>query len=951
MKMDFNGAIKSLQFYLDEQSFLQKIDTLNALEYFDTPAFSLLLTQKNEIFHLPEETLFKKGVFFVDDDWLDPNVMGMSKQKLFENGTYDVKVPGKQNIIKSTKQNIIKSSFELFNNLIKDKINKSGYWNLFNNCKEITYQDSILILKKNEDSPEQYDIVVLRGPMKESTTVLPAFLNSTNLLSEFNFFSTPHTHPPRMEDFLSYRNLQNSTNLDWNMKQIRTYLGSIWRERTTQTLFSRLKLLIESAVLLAEKNSAFNQSLQTTKDSHSKVGIPSNFSIGICGGYARGEYSSKYSDLDMLLIHEGNQKQFLTVGETLDNILHFVPDLDLCKIENLKNLNFHEDSISNILRAFLQGDETYLDDNQRVEIDNMLNSIELLRKTPLPPQERKDGIRKFCWSIYKSIINMVPIYEKPIGKGDYLRRSINNSAKKSLHEIIPILLRVTDSLTEEKNMLKENSPDPPRNLKNLKNCQFYIRDSIFKKYSALTALQDVSTILAILSGITFTSSTTDRFKIAIEKKFVIEEQGNKLIQGYNVFSKIKYRLTDDLPFEALEVVNDEMKRQIKEVYDNILQNLEPAQLEEGDYEPIAYPLLIFSDLHWGLNNKLARKSLAKIKDICQKNQVRSIIIAGDVLNIDRVNELAVSDPEGISLLNELSQIQNSLGDQRIHIISGNHDPESFYNKFREKMKRELDIHFLGNHFMDENIWVEHGDLNFWNNFSPPMDQFISIFRSKDKLSNQKIIVGHNHRIYEEVESGFYANGTIGKSFSSILVTDESIKLLKSPVEYSFDFDKISKDYSGIRNTDTSINDYIQENFDLVEWDQLTTSLVENTNSQKKTWIVTEKGVPTGIIPFNRVQDISNLENIKVFEVAFPINYTFKLDQTLKEVWKVFSVTGDSILPVMNQEKQIVGTLSIFSVPKPEKEHSKTTEAEVDEKMESVGNFLTQKLFEKQKKMK
>jgi predicted transcriptional regulator len=89
---------------------------------------------------------------------------------------------------------------------------------------------------------------------------------------------------------------------------------------------------------------------------------------------------------------------------------------------------------------------------------------------------------------------------------------------------------------------------------------------------------------------------------------------------------------------------------------------------------------------------------------------------------------------------------------------------------------------------------------------------------------------------------------------------------------------------------------------------LTTSLVENINSQKKTWIVTEKGVPTGIIPFNRVQDISKLENIQVFEVAFPINYTFKLDQTLKEVWKVFSVTGDSILPVMNKEKHIVGTL-------------------------------------------
>ena len=50
----------------------------------------------------------------------------------------------------------------------------------------------------------------------------------------------------------------------------------------------------------------------------------------------------------------------------------------------------------------------------------MLDSIEQLKQAPLSPEERKDGISKYSWSIYKSIINMVPIYEKPIGKGDYL---------------------------------------------------------------------------------------------------------------------------------------------------------------------------------------------------------------------------------------------------------------------------------------------------------------------------------------------------------------------------------------------------------------------------------------------------------------------------------------------------------------------------------------------------
>ncbi|UCG00793.1 MAG: metallophosphoesterase [Candidatus Heimdallarchaeota archaeon] len=917
LKMDFPSAIKTLQFYLDDQKFLQKILSLEDLKYISTPAISLLLTQEGEVFHLPEDRLFKKGIFFLDDDWIDPKKL--SKDRF-------------------SKSNVIKSSIDLFENIINHKMIRSGYWELFNTLGEIKLIDSILLLKRNNNSVNIYDLIIIKGPMNEAVTVLPDFLSSTNLLFEYIYSSTPHSRPPKLEQFLSYRNLKETAKLNWNMKQISTYMGSIWCERTSSNLFSRLMLLFESAVLLAEKNQEFNRLLQVNPDNHLKVGIPSNFIIGICGGYARGEYS-KNSDLDMLLIHEGNNKQFLQVGETLDNVLRYVPNLELCKMENLKNLNFHENSISNILRAFLKGDESYLEKNQRIELDKMLRSIEQLRKTPLSPEERKDGISKYCWSIYKSIIDMIPIYEKPIGKGDYLRRSITQAAKKSFHELIPILLRVTDFFDNETDKLGEY----------LRVCAPYTWDSIFKKFSALTALQDIGTIFAVLTETTFTSSTIDRFKVAMERNIITEEQSNKLIQGYTILSQLKYKLTNELPIDALELMNNDLRSTMKEVYGNILENLEPEESEER-HEPIAYPLLVFSDLHWGLNNKLAKKCLVEIKKIGIKNQVRSIIIAGDVLNIDRVNELEETDKEGVSLLNELSQIQNSLGNQRIHIIAGNHDPESFYDKFRDKLKRELDIHFLGNHYTDENIWIEHGDLGFWKDFRPPMDQHISKFRSLKRLKNLKIVVGHNHRIYEEKESDFYANGTIGKSFSSILVTSEAIKLIKTPIEYSFDFDKISKDLSEIRNADNSINDYIQDNFDVVEWDQFTTDLV-SPNAQKKTWIVTETGVPTGIIPFNRAQKINKLDNIRVYEVAFPIHYTFTLNQTLKEAWGVFSVTGESILPVMNQENQIVGILSIFSVPKPEKEHSETQLVTIDDKMEKVGDFLTQKLFEKQKKMK
>jgi predicted phosphodiesterase/predicted nucleotidyltransferase len=814
---------------------------------------------------------------------------------------------------------------------------KSGYWELFNNCEEVKLENNILILKKNPETSEFDKLLIIMGPMNNNLPKLPDFLDSIKKITKFTYQTTPYVLPPRKDHFLSYRELKNTNKLTWDMNQIRAYLGSIWNEKTPHTAISRLNILFESIVLLVEKNQEFNKFLQVDKEQKIMVGIPSNFILGVCGGYARGEYSDK-SDLDMLLIHEGSNQQFIQVGEALDQVLQHVPNLELCKLENLVNLNLHENAISNILQAFLTGDEHYLQPDQRKVVEKMLSSIETLRKTAISPDERKDGISKYCWSIYKSIINMVPIYEKPIGKGQFLREEITRSTKNAIYDIIPILLRTTESLKDDNNTLGEN----------LRICQPFLYDSIYKSYSVITALQDLSTILAVLNGITFTSSTIDRFRRAIKRNIISEEQGKKLVQGYSCFSGIKYRLTKELPIKAVELINEELKIVIKDVYNDILQNSDPREAVR-DVTKIAYPLLIFSDLHWGLNNKLAKLGLAKIRSISEENHVRSILIAGDVFNIDRVSELSETDKEGISLLNELSQIQDSLGDQRIHIISGNHDPYEFYDQFRVKLERELDIHFLGDFYKDENIWITHGDQDFWKNFTPPLDQYVSSFRTENDLDSQTILVGHNHRIYEELESGFYTNGSIGPSFSAILVKENSYELLRIPISYTIDFDKIAVEYEGITNAEDSINEYIQDNHQLIEWNQFCSDLQQNA-TEKETWIITHDGAPTGFIPFNMVEKIGKLENIKVYEVAFPINYTFTVGQTLKEAWGIFSITGESILPVTDKNDQIVGTLSIFSVPKPEKEHTKTKAAEIDKKMESVGDFLTDKLFEKQRKM-
>jgi predicted nucleotidyltransferase len=939
LKMDFHAAIKTLQFYLTEQSFLQKLSTFEELENIETPVISLILSPMGHLYYLPDEILFRKGISFLNDDWVDFESMAKEQvriKKIIKEGN-----ESRSSLDQPTKYHIIKSTEDLLTNLEEGKLIKSGYWSLFTNCPEIKLEDNLLILKKTPETGKFDELLSIKGPMSKKDVTLPDFLGSQGKIIEFTYQTTPYTIPPRKDHLLSYRELRNTNKLTWDMNQIKTYLDSIWNEKSSSTTMSRLNLLFESVVLLTEKKPVFNKFLHIDKVQKTMVGIPSNFIIGVCGGYARGEYFDS-SDLDMLLIHEGNDQHFYQVGEALDQVLRHVPNLELCNLENLLNLNFHEDTIPNLLQAFLTGDEYYFKDNQIKELGAMgamLSSVEELRKTPLSSEERKHAVSKYCWSIYKSLVNMVPIYEKPIGKGQFLQDKITTLTKNALHDIIPILLQITESLKDENNALGEN----------LRICQPFLYNSIFKTYSVITALQDLSTILAVFTGITFTSSTTERFKLAIERNIISEEQGMKLISGYTSFSEIKYKLTSEMPIEVVELINVELKTIIVQTYNQILQNIEPEESGVATTK-IAYPLLVFSDLHWGLNNKLAKECLAEIKNACDQHHIRSILIAGDVFNVDRVNELVETDKEGISLLNELSQIQKSLGDQRIHIISGNHDPFDFYDRFRTKLERKLDIYFLGDVYNDENIWIEHGNLDFWKDFTPPLNEYISKFRTKKDLPSQKLIVGHNHRIYEEVDSGFYANGSIGKMFSALVVKDDSLELLRLPIIYSIDFDKISAEYAGITNAEDLIDQFVQDNFKLIESDQYCTNIQFNT-TEKETWIITQDGSPSGFIPFNLVEKTSKLQNIQVFEVSFPINYTFKLGQTLKEAWGIFSITGESLLPVMDDENMIIGTLSIFSVPKPEKEHATTKIAEIDEKMESVGNFLTDKLFDKQKNLK
>ncbi|MHA2202852.1 MAG: hypothetical protein ACW991_04115, partial [Candidatus Hodarchaeales archaeon] len=100
--MDFYSAIKNLQFYLDNQSLLQKVSSFEDLKLFKTPAISLLLTSKGEIFYLPEDKLFKKAIFFFEEDPAKITITKDKPRPAF------------------SKQNSIQSSLDLFDNAINN---------------------------------------------------------------------------------------------------------------------------------------------------------------------------------------------------------------------------------------------------------------------------------------------------------------------------------------------------------------------------------------------------------------------------------------------------------------------------------------------------------------------------------------------------------------------------------------------------------------------------------------------------------------------------------------------------------------------------------------------------------------------------------------------------------------------------------------------------------------
>ncbi|MDH5401638.1 MAG: metallophosphoesterase family protein [Candidatus Heimdallarchaeota archaeon] len=368
---------------------------------------------------------------------------------------------------------------------------------------------------------------------------------------------------------------------------------------------------------------------------------------------------------------------------------------------------------------------------------------------------------------------------------------------------------------------------------------------------------------------------------------------------------------------------------------------------------INYPILVFSDLHWGMKPKLQKIALETIKTIADKYQVRSLVSAGDMINIDLSEEIINSNNPAAQLTEELIQIRKLLGNLQIYIIAGNHDTNKLYSQ--EKLDYEsLDIQYLGTCYKDDYSFITHGD-EFWNNFNPPLTGEIDILRKNNQIKDQIIILGHKHKIFDEPTLKFYCNGSIGKGFSVVIHSETTTNLLPTPLEVPMDLEKLITTYEDFSNAEELIDNYVDKNFHLINVEGTIKDIMNKYDiNEKTTWFVEEDKQVLGhisgqtLLKYKQNVDLEILQSLQIREFYSSNAYQFQLGQRLKEAWAIFSATGEFILPVLDDQRTLIGKLSIFSVPKSEKKHQDTQNVELDDQMSNLGDSLIERMMRKSK---
>ncbi|MHA2297362.1 MAG: metallophosphoesterase family protein [Candidatus Hodarchaeales archaeon] len=958
--MEIEAALKNLASHVQDRKTSQ-VKSLSDINWKESPNYlAFRISKAGEIFLLVEQEYLSKKLFLADSESFTSSSNFSIKKDI------DFKQAGipKKTVELGFTRSKVNSTGDFFSFLKNNTLSRTNYRELYELSPVLDYSD-VLVLVNHPADGSLGEAIVIQGPARKGvpeSAIKGTFLEPIPVIKELRFVLSPTAYPALNGQFVSYRDVRDGkvhlvpkstmkSNEGKNVANdkiiapLEPYLESIWLERTGDSNLSSIKLLVENAVFISESTPQF-KARYMKGDLKSKQGIPSNFVIGLCGGYARDEFS-KHSDLDLCLIHEGNIHEFYVIGKTLHDVLDLTPGLELCSLESLPRLNFHVDDFLSLIDLVITGDMERLPPSQKKEAQQMIKSVSTLRKKEMSTEEQLAGIRKLCWSYLKSVLDMIPVYDRPIGKGMHVRDEFHAKIRRKQVELLEIVKTSIDFLNDSPGTLR----------KRLTEVQLYYWDSVFKRHSALTCIQDIGTFAAIFGNFALEiRQTSARLSLAAKKGLIKSEDSKFLIKAYDIFRFLKYLLEEDWPLDELEIINNEVREVAKRVFNTWI---EEASLKRAEDEiskkqqstGLERPLLIFSDLHWGQKSKLERKALENIRKVIKDRSIATVLVTGDLLNIDIVQQIQRTGNVQ-SLLEELRAIKRRLGVDNLYLLNGNHDTSTLYEPWKEQLEEKAGVKYLGSVYQDEQVRVEHGN-EFWDDFLPPMSESLEKYRQSNGLGDQHLVMGHRHVIHEDAENKMYSNGPIGKHFSVTIADGESVELFRMPVEFQIDVNNLMKQYEDYINAEELIDQHVSNNVIIIAPSTTLAQLKDRNLKTNETLIVMDGNEILGLFHVNILEkmqiDISSeiANALQVVELASPAIYTLQLGQALKVAWTVFSVTGETTLPVMDGENSVVGKLSIFSIPKAEMKQAEPSTELVDKKMSEFGSKLDQFLKDRE----
>ncbi|MDH5401637.1 MAG: hypothetical protein OEZ01_03790 [Candidatus Heimdallarchaeota archaeon] len=447
----------------------------------------------------------------------------------------------------------INSFDELFFILQKNKITKLEYLNLYHTIIEFQANHDLLIINS---ALKPISVIIISAPYSYNNDY--SILDALNvmIIKKITYSNSEPDEQP-INPIISLKDIENGT-ISLKTRPIRdkinhiqenqrpkypyldTYLNSIWWELHYGDIHKKIEFFVYNIVkLISNANKLGNQHYSKhIKSQDITKALNQHFMIGLTGGYSRNEFH-KYSDLDFCLIHEGMIHGFLQLGYLIHHLMLQTSNLNLCGWHSLEKFNFHFDELKLLFRGIIEG-KIYL---FKEPIQSMISGIETMKGKEMTETEKIEGIQKYYWSFLKGFLDMIPVYEYPIGLGTRLRSMFHELIIENKLSLIQIIRKIDNYLND----------DPNKLITQFNNTIEKKWNDVFKNSSGINAIQDIGTIVAILGEFPpHIIQTEERILLAMKRELIPKQKGKIIYDSYIVLKQLKYMNKKDIPLDNLQ---------------------------------------------------------------------------------------------------------------------------------------------------------------------------------------------------------------------------------------------------------------------------------------------------------------------------------------------------------------------------------------------------------------